>query len=162
MSWRLRGIHAAPDRSRTTFYYSSHPRLLQTPLVAVSDLLASAFCSRSSGNLDGDDAIQSRVASLVDFSHAASPQAGADLIETQPVPEAKAVRLTILLREIWGAERMTLVSSSRIGWDLDDTKRSVPPFEEALSQLHFLYDPDRGAVPCFPQTKLNYHHLEAG
>jgi len=36
------------------------------------------------GNFDGDDAIQSRVAGLVDFAHAAGTEGRSDLVRTQP------------------------------------------------------------------------------
>jgi hypothetical protein len=50
------------------------------------------------GNLDGDGAIQSRVASLVHFSHAASAQRRNDLVRTQPGSGSQGHKVVRLYR----------------------------------------------------------------
>ena len=66
-----------------------------------------AFGELFAGNLNRDDAIQSRVTRLVDLSHAASAQRRGDFIRTQPGSGSQGHKVIDCTAQRMGREWMT-------------------------------------------------------
>ena len=87
----LQGQRSAQRRALDVFHHQVvRPNIVQRTDVGMVQgghrvrLALEALRELLFGNLDGDDAIQSRVASLIDLSHPARAQGRSDLVRTQP------------------------------------------------------------------------------
>jgi hypothetical protein len=80
------------------------------------------------GNLDGDNAIQARVAGLVDFSHAARAKGRGDLVRAQPGSGSQSHKVNDCTARDMGREWMTGYSSTiRLGKSSRQTGSYLAP-----------------------------------